>query len=241
LVDTSTTGARLLRYEAAAEMSLHRNVNLLIRLRKAEPEHQTLSRWDKEGIKHGRIWDGSGWRYCEPEDMKPVAEPNLEALAALGRHGSESSANVALEEPGMDEGAGTFRADLAVDSGAERSEGTTPAVARSVLQKEANFSDKDSHQQTTCVDSKPGSPAASEAIVTSAHSGGDHWEIGSPLSSDGAGTRAELEWRAPGSSGGASMFPGSRSVVPLPRLPALSQRSSASSLSDGWFSCEPKP
>src|SRR5258708_23784266 len=58
LVDTSVTGAKFLRYETAGEMSLHRSMNLLIRIRKAEPEHLIAIRLDKEGRTKGPRWNG---------------------------------------------------------------------------------------------------------------------------------------------------------------------------------------
>jgi hypothetical protein len=180
LVDTSPTGARLLRYETAAEMSLQRNLNLLIRVRKVEPEHQTLSRWDKEGIKHGRIWDGSGWRYCEAEDSAPVAEPNLEALVARSREASESSAEIVLEEPERANTTGTLRADPAADVHACGSGDAARSVARSAIPKEANFSEQRSDQRTAYVDSQPGSRTASQAVTLVSAQGGDHLENESP-------------------------------------------------------------
>jgi hypothetical protein len=163
LVDTSTTGARLLRYETAAEMSLHRNLNLLIRQRKVEPEHQTLSRWDKQGVSHGRIWDGSGWRYCEAEESARGAEPNLEALAALSRQAAENSAEVVLEGQAMIERTKPSNSDASSSSRVQRSEEAASSPAESPLPKEPNFSEQKSNIATTYVDSQPGSPTGATA------------------------------------------------------------------------------
>jgi hypothetical protein len=75
LVDTTLAGARALRYENAHEMSLHRSVNLLIRLRKIESEQQTYDRWAKMRKPQGRYWDGKNWVFLGPQGVDPCGPP----------------------------------------------------------------------------------------------------------------------------------------------------------------------
>jgi hypothetical protein len=110
LVDSSIEGARTLRYEMATELSLHRNLNQLIRLRKIEPEQQTLNRWSKTGVSAGRIWRGTGWEYLRADGgtaddaagsehvgagLKPAATAEA---AGSERDGSEGDSPVGTAE-----------------------------------------------------------------------------------------------------------------------------------------------
>jgi hypothetical protein len=61
LIDTSPRGDRLLRYETASEVGMHRNLSLLVRLRKMEPDVATLQRFEKMGKTIGRIFNGTNW------------------------------------------------------------------------------------------------------------------------------------------------------------------------------------
>jgi hypothetical protein len=97
LVDTTLEGARALRYETASELSLHRNMNQLIRLRKVESEQQTLDRLSKMGIDHGRRFDGTNWDYVRDEAK---ARKREEAERRdFERNATEVSYNASLVEP----------------------------------------------------------------------------------------------------------------------------------------------
>jgi hypothetical protein len=65
-VDLSATGTRLQRYETRSEMSLHRNLNQLLKLRKIEPEHQSIERFHKTGKLKPRRWDGTQYAPTSP-------------------------------------------------------------------------------------------------------------------------------------------------------------------------------
>jgi hypothetical protein len=106
VVDTSQQGARLHKYENNNELSLHRNVNLLVRLRRIEPEHQTISRWNKTGHDKPRRWVGTGWMPWPDEneqyDNAPAAEwqaaPAAEPCEAPAAEAPETTAGVDTNE-----------------------------------------------------------------------------------------------------------------------------------------------
>jgi hypothetical protein len=155
LVDTSPEGARSLRYETANEMSLHRNVNQLVRLRKIESEQQTYDRLSKMGIDRGRRWDGTGWVYFGPErEANNPEEPRNSVGETDIADVSSACVDVIATEAVSDE---------AVFDGLDALQ-TEPDVAEQPLRNEANFSDAKSVEETGCDKREPGSPSANGTV-----------------------------------------------------------------------------
>jgi hypothetical protein len=73
---------RTLRYEMATELSSHRNLNQMLRLRKIEPEQQPLNCCNKTGGSAGRIWRGTGREYLRADGGRE------DDVAGSGRDGS---------------------------------------------------------------------------------------------------------------------------------------------------------
>src|SRR5258707_8581107 len=66
-------------------MSLHRSMNLLIRIRKAEPEHLIAIRLDKEGRTKGPRWNGLNHEEFSVQEQPPAARPNEDRHIAASR------------------------------------------------------------------------------------------------------------------------------------------------------------
>jgi hypothetical protein len=196
LVDTSPEGARALRYESAIEMSLHRNVNQLIRLRKVESEQQTLDRLSKMGIDHGRRFDGTNWEYVRDEAK---ARKREEAERRdFERNATEVSYNASLVDPQpapkllsqdqYDEFQRKRAEDRAAYAAAPGGSGQPTAGSASVesrLRNEANSSESTQYEETAYGDRAPGSPSVDGGRSEAAQRVGT--EVGAPVT---ATTRA---------------------------------------------------
>jgi hypothetical protein len=175
LVDTSPRGARAHRYEAANESSLHRSVNLLIRLRRIEPEQQTIDRWSKKGIDRGRRWDGTKWVYLGPErpgsSEPPVYEPGMrnEANYSDASQYKESACDdSAMGSPtatgGFPEAGGTIGSEVGGALPAIPAVGQQPA-AQTDLRNEAKSADASHCEKAAYDDTTMRSQTASGSSI----------------------------------------------------------------------------
>jgi hypothetical protein len=168
LVDTSAAGARSLRYETSHELSLHRNLNQLVRLRKIEPEQQTFTRWSKAGINQGRIWRGTGWEYLSAEGNREGAQNAQRAVpVAASPPMMGPKYEVPPDAPAEQVEAGDAKAAASALSAAVSTVSERPATAASTVKpavrNEAKISDANGSRKSVCDDRDAGSPTVSAA------------------------------------------------------------------------------
>ncbi|HEV3162738.1 MAG TPA: hypothetical protein VGZ22_01760 [Isosphaeraceae bacterium] len=76
-------------------MNLHRNLNQLIRLRKIEPEHQSVERWHKTGKLKLRRWDGISYAPTNPYYFSSGPPTEEGAGPGVGGQGMEEGRTLA--------------------------------------------------------------------------------------------------------------------------------------------------
>jgi hypothetical protein len=154
LVDTSDRGVRLLRYETASELSLHRSLNQLVGLRKVEPDHQTLTRFQKLGKTVARIRVGANW----------VTWSEYEAMLAGQQAEEPPAASAANEE------CKPVQADEPVSQGVEDTRPVTsmevsPRIAHPSRENEAIISASSDEATSTSDDSQCRSRSGSGVVM----------------------------------------------------------------------------
>jgi hypothetical protein len=186
LVDTSAAGAQASRYETACELSFHRNLNQIIRLRKIEPEHQTLSRWSKRGVTHGRIWRGTGWEYVRADGTTAdFADPESPAIGSIepdqascedARFGTNTDdisrfIQTKIEHP--QEPANTAETPEPAEVATQGSTPTEPQrESEAAAPNEAISPASNREGETTCAESELGSPMVIRTVTAAFPGGG---------------------------------------------------------------------
>jgi hypothetical protein len=221
LVDTTIEGARALRYETTAEMSLHRNMNQLIRLRKVESEQQTVDRLSKMGVDQGRRFNGANWELVRDEAR---AKKREEAERRdFERNATEIAYNASLVEPRpapklmSQEQYEEFQRQRAEDRAAyaaapagsgEPAAGSASAESR--VRNEANFSESTQDCETAYDDSAYRSPTVDSTGSEAPQRVGT--EVGSPVDartcageSQGASEEAPEQVRSAPAAAAASL------------------------------------